>query len=71
MQRMFIEKCFLVNGGKCLTFLVMCEARAHDSVDDRGTMLQASFFSLPHPSCRTVGLEFTQPLTEMSTRRYF
>jgi hypothetical protein len=26
------------------------------------------FFDLPNPSSRTLALEFTQPLTEMSTR---
>jgi hypothetical protein len=29
------------------------------------------FFNLSNPSSRTMTLGFTQPLTEMSTRRYF
>jgi hypothetical protein len=29
------------------------------------------FFIVPNPSNRTMALWFTQPLTEMSTRRYF
>jgi hypothetical protein len=28
------------------------------------------FFSLPSPSSRTMALEFTQPLAEMSTRNH-
>jgi hypothetical protein len=31
-------------------------------------MLSLSFFNLPNPSSRTMALEWTQPLTEISTR---
>jgi uncharacterized membrane protein YjgN (DUF898 family) len=30
-----------------------------------------NFFNVPNPSSYTMTLGFTQPLTEMSTRRYF
>jgi hypothetical protein len=29
------------------------------------------FFNLPNPSSRTMALEFTRPLIEMSSRKYF
>jgi hypothetical protein len=53
------------------------------SVDGLGAMLQTgkprirvlirslNFFSLSNPSKRTMALGLTQPLTEMSTRKYF
>jgi hypothetical protein len=31
----------------------------------------AFFLNLPNPSSRTVALGFAQPLTELSTRKYF
>jgi hypothetical protein len=37
----------------------------------RVPMRSLIFFSLPNPSSRTMTLVFTQPLTEMSTRRSF
>jgi hypothetical protein len=43
--------------------------------EDRGFESQSGnsmfFFNLHNPSNRNMALEFTQPLTEMSTRRFF
>jgi hypothetical protein len=41
--------------------------------EDRGieSRCHRFFFNLPNPSSRTMLLGFTQPLTEMRTRRYF
>jgi hypothetical protein len=55
---------------------------ARGSVDGCGAVLQARksrvqvqvrllhFFQLANPFSRTMALEFTQPVTEMSTKRY-
>jgi hypothetical protein len=56
--------------------------KARGSVVGRGTMYDTNrkvagsipdvvigFFNLPNPSSRTMALGFTQPLTEMSTRK--
>jgi hypothetical protein len=62
--------------------LLLFSRRAHSSVDGWGAMLQSrrlwvwvlmtslNFFNLPKPSSSTVAMGFTQPLTEMSARRY-
>jgi hypothetical protein len=39
----------------------------HSSPDE----VNEFFFNLPNPSSRTVALGFTQPLTEMKTRKSF
>jgi hypothetical protein len=62
---------------QCITFFL------RSSVVGGGTMLQAgrsrvrnpmrseNFVSLPNPSSRTMAVEFTQPVTEMSTKKFF